>query len=101
MKGSYQEITYDELLRLMGNKQYVMIDIRPKYEYDRHHIDGAISIPEYDLIMNYKKLNPKYIYIFICQKGKNSKDVAKTLTHYGYHTINLHRGMEALKDYEE
>jgi rhodanese-related sulfurtransferase len=101
MRGSYKEITYQELIKLKGNKYYIMIDIRPKYEYDEHHIDGAISIPEYDLIMNYKQLNPKFTYIFICQKGKNSKDVAMTLKQYGYNTINLHRGMEAVKDYEE
>ena len=101
MKGSYREINYHELLMLMGNKNYIMIDIRPKYEYDENHIYGAISIPEYDLIKNYKSLNPQYQYIFICQKGKNSKDVAKTLMSYGYHTISLYKGMEAVKSYEE
>lgn len=101
MKGSYKEITYNELIKIIGNKHYIMIDIRPKYEYNQHHINGAISIPEYDLIKNYKELNPEYTYILICQKGKNSKDVALSLKKYGYNTINLYRGMEAVRSYEE
>lgn len=103
MKGSFREIYYHELLMLTqnNNKQYIMIDIRPIYEYEQHHIPGAISIPEYELIKNFNQLSPKYTYIFICQKGKNSKDVAKTLMAYGYNTINLYRGMEAVKSNEE
>ncbi|PKM96239.1 MAG: rhodanese-like domain-containing protein [Firmicutes bacterium HGW-Firmicutes-1] len=101
MKGSYYEITYKELLKLQGNKNYILIDIRPKYEYEKNHIQGALSVPEYELINSFNRLNINKTYIFICQRGKNSKDVANTLMKYGFHTLNLYKGMEAVDEYEE
>lgn len=97
MKGLYREITYRQLTKLISNKHYILIDIRPEYEYERHHINGAISIPEYELIKNYEELDPRYAYIFICQSGKNSKFIANTLAMYGYNTFNLVGGMETVQ----
>lgn len=101
MKGSYYEITYIELLKLQGNRNYILIDIRSKYEYEKYHIQGALSVPEYELINSFHRLDKKKTYIFICQKGKNSKDVANTLMRYGFHTINLYKGMLAVDEYDE
>ncbi len=101
MKDSYYEITYKELLNLRDNKEYILIDIRPRYEYEKGHIQGALSVPQYELINSYNRLNKKKTYIFICQRGRNSRDVAITLMKYGYNTINLYKGMEAVDEYEE
>lgn len=92
----YREITYHELRALKGNPNYVLIDIRSRHEYDQYHIRGAKSIPEFELFKRINELRKDKIYIFICQKGKNSKDVALTLEDYGYKTINLEKGMEGI-----
>lgn len=94
--SQYREITYQEFLTLRGSSNYVIIDIRSPYEYEKDHIPGAKSIPEYDLFKRLNELRKDKVYIFICQKGKNSKDVALTLADYGYRTINLKEGMNGI-----
>lgn len=91
------EISYEELLRLRDKKEYVLIDIRSKYEYEKEHIRGSISIPEHELFYEMNRFDKRKTYIFICQKGKNSRDVAHTFKQYGYKTINLAKGMDAVR----
>lgn len=94
--SQYREITYQELLEIKRNSKYICIDIRSPYEYEEYHIEGSKNIPEYDLYKKLHELRKDKIYIFICQKGKNSKDVALTLTTYGYRTINLKDGLNGI-----
>ncbi|MBC7958975.1 MAG: rhodanese-like domain-containing protein [Vallitaleaceae bacterium] len=96
IREDYNEITYATLKRCLLNAQYVLVDIRSVYEYRQYHIKGAISIPEHELFTRMKELKKDKTYIFICQKGKNSKDVAITLAGYGYKTINLKDGMNGI-----
>ncbi len=95
--GQYREITYREFLTLRRNCNYVVIDIRSPHEYEKEHLQGAKNIPEYDLFKRLREIEKDKIVIFICQKGKNSKDVALTLTEYGYRTINLKEGMNGIQ----
>ena len=39
------EISFDELLSVLGNGQTQLLDVRPSGEYSHGHIRGAISIP--------------------------------------------------------
>lgn len=94
--SSYREISYNTLLTLKNDSQYVIVDIRTKREYDKGHLSGAISFPEYDLINNFNRLTKDKKYIFVCQKGKNSGYVAKALAGYGYITMNLSGGLNAI-----
>lgn len=95
--SSYKEISYSTLLTLKESRQYVIVDIRTKHEYDKGHLTGAISFPEYNLINNFNRLPKDKKYIFVCQNGKNSRYVAKALAGYGYITMNLSDGLSAIK----
>lgn len=93
---NYQEITYKELLKLKDSPGYRLIDIRSLYEYEKNHIPGAISIPEYELAVRYKSFRKDLVYIFVCQKGKNSRNAALILAEEGYKTISLIDGMNGV-----
>ncbi len=93
----YKEISYKELLILRNRRNYVIVDIRSKYEYNRKHINGAISMPEHEILNKLDKFNKNNIYIFVCSSGRNSSDVARTLSNYGYNTISLVNGMRSVK----
>lgn len=44
-----QTLTMDEVRRKMNNESILLLDLRPKEEYESGHIAGAISVPMEDL----------------------------------------------------
>lgn len=44
-RGGLAEVSRDELLRLLRKRDVVVVDVRPRPEYDAGHIAGAVSIP--------------------------------------------------------
>jgi rhodanese-related sulfurtransferase len=43
------EISGEDLLRLLRRGQVVLLDVRPREEYEAGHLKGAISIPHHEL----------------------------------------------------
>jgi rhodanese-related sulfurtransferase len=67
-----------------------LIDIRPKYEYVKNHINNSINIPYDELLFNHKKyLNKNESYFLICSGGIKSKKLTNILTVYGYDVTNV------------
>lgn len=75
----------------------VIIDVRSPQEYEEGHIDGAISIPEYNIkrnVENIVKDKNKKIIVY-CSSGGRSKKAQKSLKKLGYHNVyNLYNGIE-------
>ena len=89
-----QDITLDELKQFQ-NEGAIVIDVRSPQEYREGHIDGAISIPEYEIkkkIENILLDKDKNIVVY-CSSGGRSKKAQKTLNKLGYQNVyNLYEG---------
>ena len=91
----FHSIDVSEVSNLVGA---IIIDIRNNYYYNMGHIDGAINIPYYNLLNNYKYYLNKYsIYYLYCDTGEQSLEIVKRLNSFGYSLININGGYEAYK----
>ena len=74
-----------------------IIDIRNRKDYLLGHIDGAESIPYFELFSNYNKyLNKNETYHIYCKSGNTSKRLVEYLNSLGYHTVNIDGGYNKL-----
>lgn len=55
-RGALQPVSQDELLRLLGNREVIILDVRPMSEYNAGHIAGARSIPIRELKSRLREL---------------------------------------------
>ena len=90
------DIVIDELKSYQNNAA-VVVDVRSPQEYEEGHIDGAISIPEYNIKKNVENIlkdkNEKIIVY--CSSGGRSRKAQKTLKKLGYNKVyNLYNGIE-------
>lgn len=88
-------ISVVELIKLVDP---IIIDVRNYYYYSIEHIDGAISIPYYNLLNNHSHyLNKHNRYYMYCEKGDRSIGIVKRLNSFGYDTISVDGGYEEYK----
>lgn len=66
---------------LAGSKIYTVLDVRAKADYDKGHIDGAVSTPSDDetAIMDAVKKNPNGLYVLVCYSGNSKADAARNV----------------------
>ncbi len=86
----YKKITVKEAYDMMQkNKNYFLLDVRDKAEYDKRRIDGAISIPLNELKSRAaNELKDKNALILIyCTMGQKSEEASKELVKMGYTNI--------------
>ncbi|MDR2905511.1 MAG: rhodanese-like domain-containing protein [Helicobacteraceae bacterium] len=98
-------VTSAELVSLLearsgGEADFVLIDVREKYEAAHHFIEGT------DLVISYNSFYPKVkkikekepLYILYCANGSRSKVCAETMREIGYKNAkNLDRGIDKFK----
>jgi rhodanese-related sulfurtransferase len=60
-------VTRTELLKLLRKGEAVLIDLRPREEYDAGHIDGARSIPLAELMQRIKELPRNKTVVLYCR----------------------------------
>ena len=95
LKRSYDNNISIEKLKEMENKGYIVIDVRSPQEYKEGHIEGAISIPEYELENRARNelIDLEKPIIVYCSTGHRSKRAQKLLEQMGYREIyNLENG---------
>ena len=88
------DINMSELKKLQ-NEGAIIVDVRSPQEYKEGHIDGAISIPEYEIKKTGEKLlkNKDEKIILYCSSGTRSKKAQKILQKLGYKSVfNLYEG---------
>ena len=68
------------------NKNAILIDVRSKQEYEEGHIDGAISMPYYEIYKRANKelLDKKQKIILYCNTGSRSKRAKQILKKMNY-----------------
>jgi 3-mercaptopyruvate sulfurtransferase SseA len=63
---SARRINRDEAIKLVKHKKAVFVDVRSKESYEAGHIEGAMSIPESELISRLREIPPHRMIITYC-----------------------------------
>ena len=96
MKNSYEQITPAEAKEIMDERDgYVILDVRTQEEYDEAHIDGAILIPDYEIVAKAESVlkdNDQLILVY-CRSGRRSKNAASELVSLGYTNVKEFGGI--------
>ena len=83
------------LVEFMKINNPLIIDIRSAYSYNLGHINGAISVPYYNLLNNYSHyLNRYNKYYLYCDTGEQSLEIATRLQKFGYDTFSVMGGYQ-------
>ena len=96
-----KEITVDEVQSKLQQKDFVLIDVREKEEWDEEHIPGAIHIGkgviERDIAKNVSDKNDAII--LYCGGGYRSALAADNLQKMGYRNIrSMNGGVRTWRD---
>lgn len=73
---------------IMKEKEYIIIDVRTKEEYDESHIKSAINIP-YDAINKDSNIDKDKVVFVYCRSGVRSKKAYNALKDLGYEVYDL------------
>jgi len=80
-------------------KDYRLIDVREKWEYEYVKIEGSENIPLSTFADNYNKLLPDDKLILYCHHGSRSYQACSFLVRNGFkNVINLDGGIDAWSD---
>ncbi|WP_028516933.1 ATP-binding protein [Ruminococcus flavefaciens] len=82
-------ITAAELEKL-DNSEYTIIDIRDSSAFEYGHMDGAVNIPQDEVLS--VELPPDKKLIICCRSGIISRDIADKLCEKGFDAYNLDGG---------
>lgn len=94
--NSYQQITAQRAKEIMEKETgYIIIDARTQEEFDQGHIEGAILIPEYEILQRAEKeLSDKDQLILVyCRSGRRSKIASQALVDLGYTNVKEFGGI--------
>jgi rhodanese-related sulfurtransferase len=89
------DLTPDELEDRLG-QSVLIIDVRTRWEYDRGHIAGSISIPLGREDQIARRWPPDSPLVLVCKTGHRSQAAAAALLQRGFTQIShLAGGMDA------
>lgn len=95
---AFQNVTVDQLTRLVNQKNAQVLDVRPKEAFAQGHIVNAINMPLEDITagkVKLDKLKKKPVVVY-CQIGKSSQTASKHLTDAGLEQVfNLKGGINS------
>ena len=91
------DIEIEEVEKILENLGGILVDVRSKKEYEEGHINGAISIPEYEIKKKAQILlpNKEMNIIVYCSSGGRSKKAKEELKNMGYkYVYDLYNGYQ-------
>lgn len=87
----YKKISFEEMDSMIINnklKNYVILDVRTKEEYESGRIKNSILIPDYEIENVLNKIPDKSTYIFVyCRSGNRSKTATLKMNNMGYQNV--------------
>lgn len=87
-------VSHQEAKKLLyKDKNYVLLDVRTKMEYDKWRIDGAVLCSLDTLMKTYKNLDKSKKYLVICLSGGRSACAVYALKQLGFEAFNIQGGM--------
>lgn len=72
-----------------------VIDLRPRDEYVRAHIRGAVNIPEDEIEEQMNRLPRRTVIVLYCERGTSSIAVGRRLSHAGFSVVSINGGIQA------
>lgn len=95
-----EQVNINEVLNLVENRGFTVIDTSDKAAYEELHIPGSINIPAPDLRVRHSELDPEEHYIVVCNSGNRSSVGASILKMNGFDNIyNLAGGMMSYRQF--
>ncbi|SDY72747.1 MBL fold metallo-hydrolase [Tindallia californiensis] len=93
--ASVQQISAETLHNMVvGEEDFVMLDVRAPGEYEDSHIEGAYNIPVAELRSRYEELDRNRKIVLACSSGNRSSLGSSILEQKGFkHLINVAGGM--------
>ena len=98
--SGYQSISQEDAKKLMEDeKDYVILDVRTKEEYDEVHIPGATLLPVDAVSEQAEEILPDkdQLILVYCRSGNRSKRAAKQLAKLGYTKVKEFGGINTWK----
>jgi rhodanese-related sulfurtransferase len=85
-----------ETAKLLGNKNYIFIDVREPIEFKIKHIPGFLNIRVGDLITGkkYQTLDKNKKLVLICEVGERGSNIAVFLRVKGYQAYYVNGGID-------
>lgn len=79
---------------IVGDIDFVLLDVRAPLEYEDNHIKGAINIPVADLRTRHQELGRDKVTVLVCSSGNRSSLGASILEQHGFGNVyNVAGGM--------
>lgn len=92
--GAYNNVTSQELLTLLANKHFLLINVHIPYVGEINKTEAFIPYNEMDKHLAKLPLNKDAMVVLYCRSGPMSKEAAETLVKLGYTNVwKLDRGM--------
>lgn len=92
------DITIEELKNKLSQGA-ILVDVRSNQEYREGHLQGAINIPDFEIMRRVQREIPKknQLVVLYCQYGGRSKDACIKMKKIGYTNVyNLYGGLDRL-----
>ena len=92
----YKKITALEAKEIMDSEDVIILDVRSRDEYEKEHIQNAVSLPSTEIESLAEEMLPdKNTTILIyCKTGKKSAEAAEKLVKMGYTRVYDFGGIE-------
>jgi phage shock protein E len=92
----YKKITALEAKEVMDSEDVIILDVRSRDEYEKEHIQNAVSLPSTEIESLAEEMLPdKNTTILIyCKTGKKSAEAAEKLVKMGYTRVYDFGGIE-------
>lgn len=78
---------------LNGERNFVLLDVRERTEYERGHLEGAVSLPLSELEENLTMIPRNCPVVIYCAYGGQSLLASRKLDQLGYNVINTSGGL--------
>ena len=78
----------NNLEKIMKEKEYIIVDVRTKEEYEQLHVKGSINIPYDEIDENIDLDKEKNIFVY-CKSGNRSSIAYNALDRLGYNVYDL------------
>ncbi len=88
-KPTYQLITPESAKIMMEDSSVIILDVRTPEEYKEGHIEGAILIPDYEILETAEKIltDKNQTILVYCRSGNRSRKAANNLLYLGYQNV--------------
>lgn len=94
-KKKYNNVTSAQVQGWLNDTNYIIVDVRETFEFDRGHIPGAKHIPLGQMPKRIKEIDRSKNIVVVCASGGRSSNAARYLSEEGYNVSNLMGGMMA------